>query len=70
MVSNPYHNKNDSSVKSPLAVLRCALPRLSAGRVYSGVLLYIPHSSGLAHLASGAFYCAVSFDDFSRVHQK
>jgi len=52
----------DGFVKSPSAALRFILRHCS-------VLLSTPHSSEFARLASGAFYCAVPFVDFLRVHQ-
>jgi hypothetical protein len=43
---------NYGFVKSPSAALRSDLS-------HCGVALATPHSSALARLASGAFYCAV-----------
>ena len=54
--------KIDGFVKSPSAALRFIFR-------HCGVLLCTPHSSRFARLASGAFYCAVQFDDFLRSHQ-
>jgi hypothetical protein len=49
---------------------RCARRRSRFNRVnHCGVLLCTPHSSRFARLASGAFYCAVHFDDFLRGRQ-
>jgi hypothetical protein len=44
--------KFDGFVKSPSAALRCILRRC-------GVPVSTPHSSGLARLASGAFYITI-----------
>ena len=54
--------KVDDFVKSPSAALRFIFR-------HCDVLLCTPHSSRFARLASGAFYCAVSFNDFLRGHQ-
>jgi hypothetical protein len=47
----------DGFVKSPSAALRCILRRC-------GVPVSTPHSSGLARLASGAFYIAIQIFTF------
>jgi hypothetical protein len=52
----------DGFVKTPSAALRFIFRHCS-------VRLYTPHSSRLARLASGAFYCAVYLGDFLRSHQ-
>jgi hypothetical protein len=55
----------DGFVKSPDAALRCILRRC-------GVRKSMPHSSGFARLACGAFYEAVEFCqvlDFLRAHR-
>jgi hypothetical protein len=52
----------DGFVKSPSAALRFIFR-------HCGVLLCTPHSSRFARLASGAFYCAVHFDNFLRGRQ-
>jgi hypothetical protein len=49
--------KFDGFVKSPSAALRCILRRC-------GVPVSTPHSSGLARLASGAFYIAIQIMTF------
>jgi hypothetical protein len=47
----------DGFVKSPSAALRCITRRC-------GVPVSTPHSSGLARLASGAFYIAIQILTF------
>jgi len=49
----------DGFVKKPDAALRFIFPRLSPGQA-CGVPKSTPHSSGLARLACGIFYEAVS----------
>jgi hypothetical protein len=68
-MTNSFLKKLGSFVKGPGAVLRCILPRLSAGLAYCGVLLGVFHSPGFRFLASGAFYYAVRLDNFIRVLQ-
>jgi hypothetical protein len=50
-------HKDDGFVKNPSAALRCILRRC-------GVPCKYAHSSGLAHLASGAFYFAIQILTF------
>jgi hypothetical protein len=54
-----FHVSFDGFLKSPSAALRFIFRHCS-------VLLCTLHSSRFARLASGAFYCAVHFDDLLR----